>query len=162
MIDKLKEISKDQLLAEVKKYADSKAKFVTGSCNDLGDKLEVTYYFNASPGMDMSALRFVVGKGEEVPSMTGIYLTAVLIENEMKELFGPHDAGAGQPCAADVEVRGSEGCRAEGGQINGTAYDNAIWPATPGAPGTDPVEVDAGGREGRRRPAGYRLRTPGH
>ncbi|MGD0621325.1 MAG: NADH-quinone oxidoreductase subunit C [Thermacetogeniaceae bacterium] len=88
MIDKMKEISKDQLLAEVKKYADSKAKFVTGSCNDLGDKLEVTYYFNASPGMDMSALRFAVGKDEEVPSMTGIYLTAVLIENEMKELFG--------------------------------------------------------------------------
>ncbi len=88
MIDKLKEISKDQLLAEVKKYADSKAKFVTGVCSELGDKLEVTYYFNASPGMDMSALRFVVGKDEEVPSMTGIYLTAVLIENEMKELFG--------------------------------------------------------------------------
>jgi Ni,Fe-hydrogenase III component G len=88
MIDKLKEISKDQLLAEVKKYADSKAKFVTGVCSELGDKLEITYYFNASPGMDMSALRFVVGKDEEVPSMTGIYLTAVLIENEMKELFG--------------------------------------------------------------------------
>ena len=88
MIDKLKEISKDQLLAEVKKYADSKARFVTGVCNDMGDKLEITYYFNASPGMDMSALRFVVGKDEEVPSMTGIYLTAVLIENEMKELFG--------------------------------------------------------------------------
>lgn len=88
MIDKLKEISKDQLLAEVKKYADAKAKFVTGACNDLGAKFEVTYYFNASPGMDMSALRFTVGKDEEVPSMTGIYLTAVLIENEMKELFG--------------------------------------------------------------------------
>jgi ech hydrogenase subunit D len=88
MIDKLKEISKDQLLAEVKKYADAKVKFVTGSCNDLGDKLEVTYFFNVSPGMDMSALRFVVGKNEEVPSMTGIYLTTVLIENEMKELFG--------------------------------------------------------------------------
>ena len=88
MIDKLKEISKDQLLAEVKRYADSKARFVTGVCSDLGDKLEITYYFNASPGMDMSALRFVVGKDEEVPSMTGIYLTAVLIENEMKELFG--------------------------------------------------------------------------
>lgn len=93
MIDKLKEISKDQLLAEVKKYADSKAKFVTGTCNELGDKLEITYYFNASPGMDMSALRFVVGKDEEVPSMTGIYLTAVLIENEMKELFGLHVKG---------------------------------------------------------------------
>jgi Ni,Fe-hydrogenase III component G len=88
MIEKLKEISKDQLLAEVKKYADSKARFVTGVCNDLGDKLEVAYYFNASPGIDVSALRFVVGKDEDVPSMTGIYLTAVLIENEMKELFG--------------------------------------------------------------------------
>jgi Ni,Fe-hydrogenase III component G len=88
MIDKLKEISKDQLLAEVKKYADAKARFLTGVCNDLGAKLEVTYYFNGSPGIAMSALRFVVGKNEEVPSMTGIYLTAVLIENEMKELFG--------------------------------------------------------------------------
>lgn len=88
MIDKLKEISKDQLLAEVKKYADAKAKFVTGVCNDMGDKFEVTYYFNATPAMDMSALRFTVGKDEQVPSMTGIYLTAVLIENEMKELFG--------------------------------------------------------------------------
>ncbi len=33
-------------------------------------------------------MRITVGKDEEVPSMTGIYLTAVLIENEMKELFG--------------------------------------------------------------------------
>ncbi len=88
MIENLKEIKKDELLSEVKKYADAKARFVTAVCNDLGDKLEVTYYFNASPGMEMSALRIAVGKDEEVPSLTGIYLTAVLIENEMKETFG--------------------------------------------------------------------------
>lgn len=88
MIDKLKEISKDQLLAETKKFADAKARFVTASCNDLGDKLEITYFFNYTPGMEMIPLRITVGKDEEVPSMTGIYLTAVLIENEMKELFG--------------------------------------------------------------------------
>jgi Ni,Fe-hydrogenase III component G len=88
MIDNLKEIGKDQLLAEVKKYADSKARFVTGVCSDLGDKLEVTYYFNSYPSLEMSALRFKVGKDEEVPSVSGICLTAVLIENEMSEFFG--------------------------------------------------------------------------
>ncbi len=87
MIDNLKEITKDQLLAEAKTQADSKARFVTGVCNDLGSMLEVTYYFKDA-GLKTSAFRFKVGKDEEVPSMTGIYLTAVLIENEMKELFG--------------------------------------------------------------------------
>lgn len=88
MIDNLKEIRKEELLAEFKKLHDARARFVTAVCSDLGDRLEVTYYFNMSPGMEMKALRMVVGKDEEVPSTTGIYLTTVLIENEMKELFG--------------------------------------------------------------------------
>jgi NADH:ubiquinone oxidoreductase subunit C len=88
MIDNLKEIGKDQLLQEAQRRADSKERFVTGVCSDLGDKLEVTYYFVAKPGAGMSALRFCVGKDESVPSMTGIYLTAALTENELKELFG--------------------------------------------------------------------------
>jgi len=88
MIDNLKEITKDTLLQEVQKFADAKARFVTTVCSDLGDKLEVTYFFNYSPGMDMVALRMVVGKDEEVPSISGIYLTAVLSENEMYEQYG--------------------------------------------------------------------------
>lgn len=88
MIENLKEIKKEDLLVEVKKLADAKERFVTAVCNDLGDKLEATYYFNKSPGMEMHALRMAVGKDEEVPSITGIFLTAVLIENEMKEMFG--------------------------------------------------------------------------
>jgi Ni,Fe-hydrogenase III component G len=88
MIDNLKEIDKDQLLEEAKRLADSRARYVTGVCSDLGDRLEVTYYFVAKPGMGMSALRFTVAKDEEVPSLTGISLAAALTENEMKELFG--------------------------------------------------------------------------
>lgn len=88
MIENMKEISKDTLLKEVQKFADAKARFVTTVCNDLGDKLEVTYYFNYSPGMEMVAMRMVVGKDEEVPSISGIYLTAVLVENEMFEQYG--------------------------------------------------------------------------
>jgi ech hydrogenase subunit D len=88
MIEKLVEIKKENLVAEVKKIEAGKERFVTAVCNDLGDKLEVTYYFNLSPGMEMHALRFTVGKEEEVPSISGVYLCALLIENEMKELFG--------------------------------------------------------------------------
>ncbi len=88
MIENIKEIKKDELLAEVKKFADAKARFVTAVCNDLGDKLEVTYFFNMSPGMEMHGLRITVGKDEEVPSTTGIFLATVLVENEMKEMFG--------------------------------------------------------------------------
>lgn len=88
MIENLREIKKDQLLAEVKKFANAKARFVTGVCSDLGEKLEVTYFFNASPGMEMTAIRMLIGKSEEVPSISGIYLTAVLTENEMVEQYG--------------------------------------------------------------------------
>ena len=91
----LKEISKDTLLQEAQKFADAKARFVTTVCSDLGDQLEVTYYFNYSPGMDMVALRMVVGKDEEVPSISGIYLTAVLSENEMLEQYGLQSEGYG-------------------------------------------------------------------
>jgi ech hydrogenase subunit D len=48
MIENLKEITKDTLLSEVQKFADAKARFVVTVCNDLGDKLEATYYFNYS------------------------------------------------------------------------------------------------------------------
>lgn len=88
MLENMKEIDKSALLREVKSYAERKARFVVAVCNDMGDKFEITYFFNDSPGMNMSSLRTTVGKDEELPSITGIYLTAVLNENEFKELFG--------------------------------------------------------------------------
>jgi Ni,Fe-hydrogenase III component G len=36
----------------------------------------------------MDGLRYKVAKDEEVPSFSGVTLATVLIENEMKELFG--------------------------------------------------------------------------
>lgn len=88
MIEFLRDISKDELVGEVKKFADQKARFMIGFCCDLGEKLEATYCFNHTPGMDMKALRITVGKDEVVPSISGIYLAAVLSENEMQEQYG--------------------------------------------------------------------------
>jgi ech hydrogenase subunit D len=88
VVENLKDIPKEELLKEVQKYQENKARLVTTVCNDLGDKLEATYYFNESPAMTMSAVRIVVDKDEVVPSISKIYLAAVLNENEMKEMFG--------------------------------------------------------------------------
>jgi len=84
----MKEIDKSALLDEVKKYAEKKARLVVMVCNDLLDRFEITYFFNDTPGMNMTTLRTTIGKDEVLPSITGVYLTAVLNENELKELFG--------------------------------------------------------------------------
>jgi len=88
VLDNMKEIDKSDLVSEVKKYAEKKARFVVAVCNDLLDRFEITYFFNDTPGMNMSTLRTTIGKEEVLPSITGVYLTALLNENEIKELFG--------------------------------------------------------------------------
>jgi ech hydrogenase subunit D len=82
------QITKNDIVGEGKKLLDTGAKFVTAVCNDLDENLEVTYFFSTNRGIDLTCLRYTVGKDEEVPSLTGTSLSTLLIENEMKELFG--------------------------------------------------------------------------
>jgi Ni,Fe-hydrogenase III component G len=87
-MENIREIKKDELLAEGRKFLDTGGKFVTAVCSDLGEHLEVTYFFSHDAGTVMNGLRYNVTKDEEVPSFSGVTLATVLIENEMKELFG--------------------------------------------------------------------------
>jgi len=87
MIENLFEISKDQLLGEVQNMMYDKYRFVTSTCVDTGDEhLDVTYHFDKD--LQLKNYRIRVQRGEEVPSISKIYLCALLVENEMKELFG--------------------------------------------------------------------------
>ena len=61
---------------------------MTAVCSDLDEHLEVTYFFSLNAGTVMNGLRYKVAKDEDVPSFSGVTLATVLIENEMKELFG--------------------------------------------------------------------------
>jgi ech hydrogenase subunit D len=88
MLENLKTVPREEFLAEIQKNADEKKRFVVAVCSDLGEQLETTYYFNKTPGMEMNCVRIITGKDEEIPSISKIYITAVLNENEMKELFG--------------------------------------------------------------------------
>lgn len=87
MIDNLIEISKEQLLGEVQNMVYNGYRFVTATCVDTGDgNLEVTYHFDRN--YELQNYRIKVKKGEELPSISKIFLCALLVENEMKELFG--------------------------------------------------------------------------
>ncbi len=87
MIDNVIEISKDQILSEAQKMSYAGFRFITATCVDAGeDKIDLFYHFDKS--LDMQHYKISVQKGEEIPSISKIYFCALLVENEIKELFG--------------------------------------------------------------------------
>lgn len=83
--DKL--VAKDQLVPEVERLVADGARFTTIVCLDRDPDFEILYVFQAA---DFSRIQFRVriGKDEEIPSISGVLLGAVLMENEIKEFFG--------------------------------------------------------------------------
>lgn len=87
MLDNLVEISKEQLLTETQNMMYEGYRFVTATCVDLGEgKLDVTYHFDKD--YTIRNFRLFASREEEIPSISKIFFCAVLVENEMKELFG--------------------------------------------------------------------------
>lgn len=87
MIENITEITKNALLAFAQQMLYNGFRFITASCVDNGDgTTDVLYHFDRE--IEMQHARIKVAKGEEIPSISGIYFCAVLVENEMKELFG--------------------------------------------------------------------------
>lgn len=87
MIENLLEITIDQLLAEVSKSKYEGYRFITATSADNGDdSIDIIYHFDKD--YEMRNYRVTVKNGEEIPSISKIFFCAVLVENEMKELFG--------------------------------------------------------------------------
>jgi len=87
MIENLVGITIDQLLAETQKCKYEGYRFITATCADNGDEtIDIIYHFDKD--YEMKNYRVTFNKGEEVPSISKIFLCAVLVENEIKELFG--------------------------------------------------------------------------
>jgi ech hydrogenase subunit D len=77
-------ISKDDLVSAVKKLRDEKARFTTATCVDMGDTVELLYHFQPEGKVaPIKTLRMKVAKGDVIPSVSDIYLAAVVSENEM-------------------------------------------------------------------------------
>lgn len=85
MIDNERAVTPESLLDDVKALFQSGHRLVTATCLDQGDNFEIIYHFDKD--LVQTNLRMVFPKNVEIPSITGSYLAAFLIENEMKELF---------------------------------------------------------------------------
>jgi len=85
-------VSKSEFITEVQKMLAQDYRFGTASCLDLGDRFEVIYHFEL--GLDLANIRVHLGKNDSLPSISNIYPSASLIENEMKELFGINIVGS--------------------------------------------------------------------
>ncbi len=87
MIENAFDISKELLQIEVQDSKINGYRFVTATCVDLGDgTFDIIYHFDKD--LELKNYRVNVKKEDEIPSISNIYFSAILVENEMKELFG--------------------------------------------------------------------------
>ena len=82
-------VSKENLLAEIQEMKDKDARLTTASCVDLREEnaFEIIYHFE-DRDLNLTNIRVKIRKDESLPSISGIYFAALLIENEIKDLFG--------------------------------------------------------------------------
>lgn len=81
-----KVVSKEDILRVAEELASQGLRLATATCLDQGDHFEVIYHFQQ--GHETENVRVMVGKDEELPSISGAMFSAVLIENEISEFFG--------------------------------------------------------------------------
>jgi|GEM_PF-6019755 len=81
-----KQITPNNLIAETQKFMDNGYRFIIMDVFEVGDNFELLYQFGKD--YDVSTLRMTVAKGTEIPSISPIFFSALLIENENQDLFG--------------------------------------------------------------------------
>lgn len=87
MIQNVTETSTEKLLGKVQKMMYDGYRFVTATCIDLGNgSFDVYYHFDKD--LTLKNYKITVSSDEEIPSISKIFFCALLVENEMKELFG--------------------------------------------------------------------------
>jgi Ni,Fe-hydrogenase III component G len=79
-------VTRETLLNEVAARRHLGFRFVTVTCVDLGDRFDIIYHFDKD--YCLHSLRLSLGRSEELPSISPIFFAAVLVENELKDLFG--------------------------------------------------------------------------
>jgi NADH:ubiquinone oxidoreductase subunit C len=85
------DVTADTLLSQVALKKLDGCRFVTATCLNTANGFEILYHFDK--GYQLSSLRLAVTQDQVLPSITSIYLAAVLIENEIKDFFGISFAG---------------------------------------------------------------------
>lgn len=82
----VKPITAEQLLDETQKMYQDGYRLITTTCIDEVDNFRIIYSYDKETRL--VNIEVPVNKGQEIPSLTGIYLSNFLVENELQELFG--------------------------------------------------------------------------
>lgn len=131
MLQNCKDITSDALLTEVASKLPMGYRFVTMTCVDNGEAFDILYHFDKN--YELLNLRLRLPKGASLPSISGLVFAAVLVENEIKDLFGIDVTGLaidyqghfilaeGAPTAPLLKAKPAAPAAApvEGGQKNG-------------------------------------------
>lgn len=87
MIENQIEITLESLVGEVSKMKSDGQRFVTYSCTDIGEgKVDIIYHFDKDEVL--TNLRLTADMDKPIPSVSGVYFAALLIENELQDQFG--------------------------------------------------------------------------
>lgn len=86
MLTNVTEIPVTQLHAAVWELKRQGYRLVTLTCTDLGDAHDVLYHFDKQ--YELQHLRLRIPHGDTLPSITELFFSAVLVENEIQDLFG--------------------------------------------------------------------------
>ena len=86
MLTNVQEITPDRLVGEVALIKGQGCRFVTVTCTDLGEAHDLIYHFDDKG--ELRHLRLKLPHGATLPSLSGVWFAAVIIENEIQDLFG--------------------------------------------------------------------------
>jgi Ni,Fe-hydrogenase III component G len=86
MLENLVIVDKDDIREAVNNKKLYGHRFVAATCEKEGENYEITYHFDLN--YDMSHIRILVNKDDVIKSVSSIYPSALLIENEYKDLYG--------------------------------------------------------------------------
>lgn len=85
-MENLRYVSPAELIRAVEEKSAEKARFITATCLDRDETFEVIYHFDQD--MLLENIGVKTGKDQPIPSVSGVYPCAFLVENEMTEFFG--------------------------------------------------------------------------
>jgi len=79
-------VSSNDIITQTRNLKYEGFRFVTMSSVDLGDSISVLYHLDKD--LQIINLRVDVPKGKKTPSISSVFSSAFLVENEIKEHFG--------------------------------------------------------------------------
>lgn len=84
--DNTPDVAPDNIISQTRVLKDEGFRFVTMSSADLGESICVIYHLDKD--LELVNLKVEVPKGKKAPSISSVYPSAFLVENEIAEHFG--------------------------------------------------------------------------